>query len=152
MEWIARLAHAGTLLIVNALLAGLSSAIFLALYITRRNVRRQRGVLLWGLSYAAFAAGFAVLVLPGFHIDFVYLELTGNLIIDVGAVLALLGVNAYMELPRRRLWVLLPVALLAMAEIGSVIARGENLRLMVMLGSALTALLTIATGDALWRW
>ncbi|ULU24627.1 diguanylate cyclase [Dyella terrae] len=151
MEWIARLAHAGTLLIVNALLAGLSSAIFLTLYATGPKGRRLHGVLLWGLSYAAFAVGFAVLILPGFHIDFAYLQLTGNLIIDVGAVLTLLGVTAYLELPRRRLWVLVPVALLAIVEIGSVIAGGENLRLMVILGNALTALLTIATGDALWH-
>lgn len=108
-------------------------------------------MLLWGLSYAAFALGFAVLILPGFQIDFAYLVLTGNLIIDLGAVLTLLGVNTYLELPRRRLWVLVPVALLAMLEIGSVLAGGENLRLMVILGSALTGLLTIATGDALWH-
>jgi diguanylate cyclase (GGDEF)-like protein len=151
VEWIARLVHAGTLLIVNALLAGLSSAFFLALYVTRQNLRRVPGVLLWGLSYAAFAVGFGVLILPAFHIDFAYLTLAGNLVIDVGAVLALLAVTAYLELPKRRLWVLLPVALIAVAEIGGVFAMGENYRLMVILGNSLTGLLTIATGEALWR-
>ncbi|AIF47581.1 GGDEF domain-containing protein [Dyella japonica] len=151
VEWIARLAHAGTLLIVNALLAGLSSAMFLALYATRRNLRRVRGVLAWGLSYAAFAVGFGILVLPAFHIDFAFLALLGNLVIDIGAVLGLLAVNAYLELSRRRLWVLLPVAVLAFVEIGAVIAGGENFRLMVVLGNSLTALLVLATGAALWQ-
>lgn|GEM_PF-839178 len=151
MEWIARLAHAGTLLIVNALLAGLSSAIFLALYATQRNVRRLRGVLLWCLSYAAFAVGFGVLTLPAFRIDFPYLTLVGNLVIDIGAVLGLLAVTAYLELPRRRLWILLPVAVLAALEVGIVVAGGENYRLMVILGNGLTGLLVIATGAALWQ-
>jgi diguanylate cyclase (GGDEF)-like protein len=146
-----KLAHAGTLLIVNALLAGLSSAIFLALDLTRRKARRMRGVLLWGLSYAAFAVGFGVLILPAFHIDFAYLDLVGNLLIDAGTVLGFLAVHAYLKLPRRRLWVLLPAAALALVEIASVPAHGENYRVMVMLGGSLRGLVTVATGLALWR-
>ena len=91
MEWIAGLMHAGTLLLVNALLASLSSALFFALYVGHSRVKRLRGVLLWALSYAAFAIGFGMLFLPAFHVDFPGLGLLGNLLIDAGAVLALLA-------------------------------------------------------------
>ncbi|PXV55914.1 diguanylate cyclase (GGDEF) domain-containing protein [Dyella jiangningensis] len=151
MEWIAGLLHAGTLLLVNALLASLASALFFALYMGHPRVKRQPGVMLWGTSYAAFAAGFGVLFLPAFHVGFPGLGLVGNLLIDLGAVWALLAVNAYLELPRRRLWVLVPVAAMALAELFLVLVEGENLRHMVILGGALTALLTGATGAAFWQ-
>ena len=151
MEWIAGLVHAGTLLLVNALLAGLSSALFFALYLGHPRVKRLPGVLWWGMSYAAFAAGFGVLFLPAFHIDFPGLRLAGNLLIDTGAVLALLAVNVYLELRRRMLWVLVPVVVIAFAEIGLVLIEGESLGHMVILGGALTALLTVATGAAFWQ-
>jgi diguanylate cyclase (GGDEF)-like protein len=151
VEWIAKLAHAGTLLIVNALMAALSSAIFLALHATRREMQRLKGVLLWGISYAAFAAGFGVLILPAFDIDFAGQTLAGNLLIDAGAVLGLLAVNSYLEQSRTKLWVLLPVALLALAEIHGVMTAGEDLRFMVILGGALNGLLTVTTGVALWQ-
>ena len=117
MEWIAGLLHAGTLLLVNALLASLASALFFAMYMGHPRVKRQPGVMLWGTSYAAFAAGFGVLFLPAFHVGFPGLGLVGNLLIDLGAVWALLAVNAYLELPRRRLWVLVPVAAMALADL-----------------------------------
>lgn len=151
MEWIASLAHAGTLLLVNALLAALSSAFFFALYVGHPRVKHLLGVLLWGISYAAFAAGFGVLSLPAFHIDFPGLGLVGNLLIDAGAVLALLAVNIYLELRRRRLWVLLPVMVIALIEILLVLREGENLRHMVILGGVLTGLATIVTGTAFWH-
>lgn len=151
MEWIARLMHAGTLLLVNALLAALSSTLFFALYAAHPRVKRQLGVLLWGVSYAAFAAGFGVLFLPAFHLDFPRLVLAGNLLIDAGAVLALLATNRYLELPWRKLWVLAPVASIALLEIALVLHEGENLRHMVILGGALTAALTVATGAAFWQ-
>jgi diguanylate cyclase (GGDEF)-like protein len=151
MEWIARLAHAGTLLIVNALLAALSSAFFFVLYVAHPRIKHLVGVLLWGASYAALAAGFGVLILPAFHIDFPGLGLVGNLTIDVGAVLALLAVNTYLGLPKGKLWVLIPVAIIALLEVYVVLQEGENLRLMVILGGALMGLLTIVTGIAFWQ-
>ena len=151
MEWIASLMHAGTLLLVNALLAALSSALFLALYMARPRGGRQPGVLLWSASYAAFAAGFAVLFAPAFHINFPGLGLAGNLLIDAGAVLALLAANLYLGLSRRKLWVLAPAAILALIETGLVIHEGENLRHMVILGGTLTAVITVATGVAFWQ-
>jgi len=151
MEWIARLTHAGTLLIVNALLAALSSALFFVLYAAHPRIKRLFGVLLWGISYAAFAAGFGVLFLPAFRLDFPGLGLVGNLSIDVGAVLALLAVNTYLELSNRKLWVLLPVAMIAILEVCAVLHEGENLRIMVILGGALTGMVTIVTGVAFWQ-
>lgn len=151
MEWIAKLAHAGTLLIVNALLATLSSAFFFALYVAHPHAKRLTGVLLWAVGYAAFATGFGVLILPAFHIFFPLLGLVGNFAIDAGAVLTLLAVNTYLELPRGKLWVLLPVALIALIELYVVLQDGENLRMMVILGGALTGLLTLVTGAAFWQ-
>lgn len=151
MEWIAGLAHAGTLLIVNALLAALSSAFFLALYIAHPKAGRFTGVLLWTLGYATFAVGFGVLILPAFRVSIPQLGLIGNLAIDAGAVLTLLAVNTYLALPKGKLWVLLPVALIALAEVYLVLSRGEGLRLMVILGGALTSLVTVVTGVAFWQ-
>jgi len=151
VEWIAKLAHAGTLLIVNALLATLSSAFFFALYVAHPHAKRLTGVLLWAVGYAAFATGFGVLILPAFHIFFPLLGLVGNFAIDAGAVLTLLAVNTYLELPRGKLWVLLPVALIALIELYVVLQDGENLRMMVILGGALTGLLTLVTGAAFWQ-
>ncbi|URL58402.1 GGDEF domain-containing protein [Luteibacter flocculans] len=151
MEWIAGLVHAGTLLLVNALLAALASALFFALYLGHPRVKRQPGVLWWGMSYAAFATGFGLLFLPAFHVIFPGLQLIGNLSIDAGAVLALLAANLYLERSRRRLWVLVPVVMIALTEAGLVLVEGENLRHMVILGGALTALLTVATGAAFWQ-
>ncbi|WP_201312673.1 GGDEF domain-containing protein [Dyella sp. EPa41] len=151
MEWIAGLVHAGTLLLVNALLAALSSAFFFALYLGHPRVKHLLGVLLWGISYAAFAAGFGVLFLPAFHVDFPALGLVGNLLIDAGAILALLAVNVYLELRWRGLWVLVPVIAIALVETVLVLKEGENLRHMVILGSVLTGLTTVVTGMAFWQ-
>lgn len=151
MEWFASLLHAGTLLLVNALLAALSSLLFFALYLAHSRVRHQLSVLLWGLSFAAFAAGFGVLFMPAFHLDFPHLGLTGNLLIDAGAVLSLLAVNRYLDLPARHLWVLAPVLVIALIESGWVLRNGENLRYMVILGGALTSIVTVATGVAFWQ-
>jgi diguanylate cyclase (GGDEF)-like protein len=152
VEWLGKLAHAGTLLIVNALLAALSSAIFLALHLTQRKTRPVRGVLLWGLSYAAFAAGFGVLILPAFHVVFPGLGLAGNLLVDAGTVLGYLAVHAYLERPRRTMaWVMVPAVAIGIAESACVFVGGENYRVMVVLGGLLRGLVTVATGLALWR-
>lgn len=151
MEWMAKLAHAGTLLIVNALLATLSSAFFFALYVAHPQAKRLTGVLLWAFGYAAFAAGFGVLILPAFHVSFPQLGLVGNFAIDAGTVLTLLAVNTYLGLPKGKLWVLLLVALMALTEGYVVLREGENMRLMVILGGALTGLVTLVTGVAFWQ-
>lgn len=151
MEWIAGLLHAGTLLLVNALLAALSSALFLALYIGHPRIKHLLGVLVWSISYAAFAAGFGVLFLPAFHLYFPGLRLAGNLLIDGGAILALLAVNIYLKRRWRGLWVLIPVLLIALTETFLVLREGDNLRHMVILGGVLTGLTTLATGTALWQ-
>ena len=151
MEWIASLMHAGTLLLVNALLAALSSALFFTLYMAHPRAGRQLGVLLWSTSFAAFAAGFGVLFVPAFHITFPDLGLVGNLLIDAGAALALLAANLYLDLPRRKLWTLAPAGVLALVETGLIARGGENLRHMVILGGALTGLITVTTGVAFWQ-
>ncbi|QNH14267.1 GGDEF domain-containing protein [Xanthomonas sp. SI] len=152
MEWIAHLAHAGTLLIVNALLAAVSAAMFLALHLTAGKARNTRGLLLLSLSYGTFAAGFGTLLLPRAspgHPD--AMGLIGNLTIDIATVLTLFAVNAYLRRPLLQLWILIPVAAIGAAEIYCLRGDGDNLRVMVICGCTLRGLLTVATGAALWR-
>jgi len=150
VETITRLTDVSTLLTINALLAALSAIIFLALDATRRGAQRINGVLLWGISYAAFAIGFGTLALPSLDVDFAELALLGNLLIDAGTALALLAVNAYLDRPKRELGILFPAAAIGIAEIYYVLTGGENYRVMVMMGCALRGIVTIAAGISLW--
>ncbi|MBB4127805.1 diguanylate cyclase (GGDEF)-like protein [Xanthomonas translucens] len=152
MEWIAHLVHAGTLLIVNALLAAVSSAMFLALHLSGRKAGHARGLLLLCLSYAAFAAGFGVLVAaPAFPPQASVMGLVGNLTIDLATALTLFAVNAYLRRPLFQFGILIPVAAIGAAEIYCLGGEGGNLRTMVLFGCSLRGLLTVATGIALWR-
>ncbi|OAX57919.1 signal transduction protein [Xanthomonas translucens pv. poae] len=152
MDSITHLVHAGTLLIVNALLAAVSSAVFFAIHLTGRKAKHTNGLLLLGLSYATFAAGFGALVLPtALPAHGTALGLIGNLTIDAATVLELCAVNAYLRRPLIQPWILVSVALIGAAEIYCVHSGGENLRIMVIFGCTLRGLLTVATGMALWR-
>lgn len=152
MEWIAHLAHAGTLLIVNALLAAVSAAMFLALHLTGRKAEHVRGLLLLSLGYGGFAAGFGALVVaPAFPAQAAAVTLAGNLVIDAATALTLLAVNAYLRRPLLQLRILVPVAALGAVEIYCLRGEGDNLRTMVIFGCSLRGLLTVATGMALWR-
>lgn len=150
MEAITRLTDLSTLLIINALLAALSSVIFLALRATRRGMQPVNGVLLWGISYAAFAVGFGILALPAIDIDFGDQSLIGNLWIDAGTALAFMAVNAYLDRPQRELWALLPAGLLGFAETCYVLNGGDDFRVMLMMGCTLRGILTMAAGISLW--
>lgn len=152
VEWIAHLAHAGTLLIVNALLAAVSAAVFLAIHLTGRNAAPVRGLRLLGLSYATFAAGFGILLLPALPVYNASVGLIGNLTLDLATLLTLVAVNAYLRRPLLQLWIVIPVALIAAAEIYFLQQGGVNLRIMVICGCVLRGLLTVATGVALWRY
>lgn len=151
MEWIAHLAHAGTLLIVNALLAAVSAAVFLAIHWTGRKATPVRGLLLLGLSYGTFAVGFGILLLPALPVYDASVVLLGNLTLDLATVLTLVAVNAYLRRPLVQTRILVPVALIGVAEIYCLQQGGVDLRIMVIFGCALRGLLTVATGVALWR-
>ncbi len=133
------------------MLALLSSAIFIASWASRLNPPRNKGLLHWGIGYALIGSGFCVLALPAARIDFPYLVLCGNLLIDVGTVLTLLGVAAYFQRLGWELWALLPAAVLASVEISLVLSGGENYRVMVPFGAGARAIVTIATATMLWR-
>lgn len=150
MEWISSLAHAGTLLIVNALLAGLSCALFLALWITRFDGLNGRALGLWSAAYGLIAAGFTTLILPAFGVDFAGLALVGNLFIDAGTIVALLGIDAYFRRGGRDFWAIWLGLALGAAEIVWTIMVGEDYRALVILGGGLRAIVTIASGIALW--
>jgi hypothetical protein len=145
VESLAGLVHAGTLLIVNALLAALSSVIFTALHLSLRKTRQIRGLLLWAGSHALIAVGFSSLVLPAFGIAFPALGLFGNLLIDGGTALGLAAALVYFKQPFRLGFVLAVALSVAVIEIMYVLSHGEDLRFMVVVGGSLKAVLTIAT-------
>ena len=151
MESFASLAHAGTLLIVNALLAALSSVIFTAFHFSLRKTRQIRGLLLWAASHALIAVGFSALVLPAFGVDFPGLGLFGNLLIDGGTASGLAAVLVYFKQTFRIGPVLAVASSIAVLEIIYVVGHGEDLRFMVVVGGSLKVVLTIATAIALWR-
>ena len=151
MESLASLAHAGTLLIVNALLAALSSIIFTALHLSLKKTRQIRGLLLWAASHALIAVGFSALVLPGFGIDFPGLGLFGNMLIDVGTAFGLAAVLVYFKQTFRIGFVLAVASSIAVIEVTYVLSHGEDLRFMVVVGGSLKMVLTIATATAFWR-
>ncbi|MEL4892626.1 GGDEF domain-containing protein [Xanthomonas protegens] len=151
MEWIAHLAHAGTLLIVNALLAAVSSAMFLALYVTGRKERHARSLLLLALSYTVFALGFGILLAPIWQVTAPWVNHTGNVTLDVATVLTLLAVNAYLQRPLLQWTLLLPVALICALELYSLHYAGHDHRIMVIFGGVVRGMLTVATALALWR-
>ncbi|MDQ0008387.1 diguanylate cyclase (GGDEF)-like protein [Luteibacter jiangsuensis] len=151
VETLARLTHAGTLLIVNALLAALSSAIFTTLHLSLRKTRHIRGLALWAASHALIAVGFSALVLPAFGITFFGLALLGNLLIDLGTAFGLVAVLVYFEHPLRFGRVLFVAAIIGAVEVLYVLDRGEDLGIMVVAGGSLKGLLTVATGIAFWR-
>ena len=99
MEWIAYLAHTSTLLLVNAWLAAVSSAVFLAVHLTGGKAKRVGGLALLSLSYGTFAAGFFLLVVAVAQEHNDALTLIGNLTLDIATVLTLVAVNAYLRRP-----------------------------------------------------
>ncbi|MET0549560.1 MAG: GGDEF domain-containing protein [Xanthomonas sp.] len=151
MEWIAHLAHAGTLLIVNALLAAVSSAMFLALYVTGRRERHARSLLLLALSYAIFTLGFGILLLPAWHYLATWVVPAGNVTLDVATIVTLVAVNAYLQRPLLQWTLLVPVALLCALELYSLHYAGLDHRIMVIFGGLVRGMLTLATAVALWR-
>ncbi len=151
MEWIGHLVNASTLLIVNALLAAVSSLMFLALYLTGRKAKRVKGLLMLSVSYVAYAAGFAVILLPGFGINFPHVGILGNLILDVATLLVLFAVSAYLCQPLLQWWLLLPVAAIAITEVYLLQKSNHDYFVMVIFGCSLRGLLTIATGAMLWH-
>ncbi|MDQ1094828.1 diguanylate cyclase (GGDEF)-like protein [Xanthomonas sacchari] len=151
MEWIAHLTHAGTLLIVNALLAALSSAMFLALSITGRKERHARSLLLLALSYGVFALGFGILLAPVWNVTAPWVNHTGNVTLDVATALTLVAVNAYLQRPLLQWTLLVPVALLCALELYSLHYAGHDHRIMVIFGGLVRGMLTVATAVALWR-
>ncbi|WP_045757045.1 GGDEF domain-containing protein [Xanthomonas albilineans] len=151
MEWITHLVSNDTLFIVNALLAAVSSLMFLALYMTGRKVQRVRGLLILSVSYAAYAAGFGVIMLPAFGIDFPHVNIMGNLTLDMATILVLFAVSAYLRRPLLQWWVLLPVAAIGVAEVYLLQKSDKDYFIMVIFGCSLRGLLTIATGIMLWH-
>ncbi|KAB7781132.1 GGDEF domain-containing protein [Xanthomonas sp. LMG 12460] len=151
MEWIAHLAHAGTLLIVNALLAAVSSAMFLALYVTGRKERHARSLLLLTLSYGVFTLGFGTLLAPAWHYMDVWVAPAGNVTLDVATALTLVAVNAYLRRPLLQWTLLVPIALLCALELYSLHYTGLDHRIMVIFGGLVRGMLTLATAVALWR-
>lgn len=150
MQLIGHILHGGTLIAVNTLMSLLSSLAFFLVYWMRPQLVPPRSLLCWCAAFLAFAAGFAVLMLPAFGLWTPGLGLCGNLLIDLGSALNFVAVVLYLKRPRRDLWVLLPAALIALAEAAYVLSHFEDMRVMVALGGSARGILTVAAAAALW--
>lgn len=139
----------GTLMAINILIALLSSMAFLIAYLRRPHLPGAAGLMLWCFANIAFAAGFAVLLLPAF-VDLHVPALLGNVLIDAGTALNFIAIVRYLGRSDRELWWLLPAGLLLAIEVFYVLDQYENMRVMVVLGGALRGLLTVAATRVLW--
>lgn len=151
MQQLEMILHAGTLIAVNALVSLLSSLAFLLAYWIRPRFVPPFSLLCWCGAYLAFGAGFAVLMLPAFGIEFAGMGIGGNLLIDLGTALNFVAAILYLRRPRGELWILGPAAVLALVEVGYVLSHYENMRVMVALGCAVRGILTVGAATALWQ-
>lgn len=151
MEWLAGLAHAGTLLIINALFATLSAVMFAALHFALRQRRYIHGLLWMAGSHACTAAGFIVLVVPAFPVPFVGSALLGNLLIDLGTTFSLVAFWLYLDRPFRIWPLLVLVSVVGCLEVFDVAAEGQYYRFTVPMGTTLRGVLTVAAGVMLWQ-
>lgn len=151
MQQLEMILHAGTLIAVNALVSLLSSLAFLLAYWIRPRFVPPVSLLCWCGAYLAFGAGFAVLMLPAFGIEFAGMGMGGNLLIDLGTALNFVAVILYLRRPLGELWMLVPAVVLAMIELGYVLSHYENMRVMVALGCAVRGILTVGAATALWQ-
>jgi diguanylate cyclase (GGDEF)-like protein len=150
MQLIGHILHGGTLIAVNTLMSLLSSLAFFLVYWRRPQLVPPRSLLCWCAAFLAFAAGFAVLMQPAFGLWTPWLGLCGNLLIDLGSALNFVAVVLYLKRPSRDLWVLLPAALIALAEATYVLSHFEDMRVMVVLGGTARGILTVAAAVVLW--
>jgi diguanylate cyclase (GGDEF)-like protein len=151
VEWLAGLAHAGTLLIINALFATLSAVMFGALHIALRKRRYIHGLLWMAVSHACTGAGFIVLVSPVFPVPLLGSTLLGNLLIDLGTTFSLVAFWLYLDRPFRIWPLLVLVSVVGFLEVFDVAVQGQFYRFTVPMGTTLRGILTVAAGVMLWQ-
>lgn len=130
-----------TLLLVNMLLH-LTAGI--CLVAVGRSFRAGAALSLWGVSNLIYALGFCLLfwrVAPGAEI---YVNLVGNLLLDVGTMVAFISLHHFLGCSRRDLWPLVPAAALSLGKVGFMLAVEFNFPLNVILGCLSRAVLACA--------
>ncbi|GHC94285.1 GGDEF domain-containing protein [Novosphingobium pokkalii] len=142
---------AGTLLIINGLIALLSvlALVFAALRIA--NPEDRRGAMFLAAGYALMALGFGVLISPIFIPGLGSGALWGNALLDLGTIANFLALNAIFHRRGAEFWVLPAAIVMAIAELAIVARIGPDMRAMVALGAGLRACVTMATVFSLWH-
>lgn len=127
-----------TLLLVNMLLH-LTAGI--CLVVAGRSLRAGAALSLWGVSNLIYALGFIILFWRAPASLDIYLSLIGNLLIDLGTLVAFLSLHRFLGGARRDLWPLVPALLLSLGKV--VFAFGEefNFSLNVVMGCLSRAVL-----------
>lgn len=145
---IAEYVDANTLIVVNFVLSAVSALVML---VVRAGMRDARGLLSWALSNLLFAAGFLLLLAYLVSWPPVLNLLVANLLIDAGAVLAYVAVLQFLGRPRSHLWLIAPSVALCVVEVMLFVGRGVDMSVMVPLGAASRAIVTIGAGWQSWR-
>ncbi|MEE3625248.1 GGDEF domain-containing protein [Nitrospirillum sp. BR 11752] len=142
--------HILTLLIVNILLHVVA---VLCLFPVGRTLKAGAAVWFWILSNLLQAAGLLMVMAP-------YpapgrpqpiFSLVGNLQLDWGTMLAYVGIQSFLNRPRRTLWLLVPAGVLSCAKIGVYATAGLYLPVNVILGCGCRFLLAVGTAWLLLR-
>ncbi|MDZ5648139.1 GGDEF domain-containing protein [Nitrospirillum sp. BR 11828] len=139
-----------TLLIVNILLHVVAA---FCLVPVGRTLKAGPAVWFWVLSNLVHAAGLLIVVSPhaGPGKPPPISSLIGNLQIDWGTMLAFVGVQSFLGLPRRSLWLLAPAGILSCAKIGVFLGVGLHMPINVILGCGCRLLLASGTAWLLIR-
>ncbi|WP_044560008.1 diguanylate cyclase [Azospirillum sp. B4] len=139
-----------TLIIVNILLHVIA---VLCLFPVGRVLRAGAAVWYWVLSNLVQAAGLLMVLAPfpaPGHPQPIF-SLIGNLQLDWGTMLAFVGIQSFLNLPRRTLWLLVPAAMLSCAKIGIYAAVGLYLPINVILGCGCRLVLAVGVAWLLLR-
>ncbi len=151
VEWLAAQAHAGTLLIINALFSTLSAIMFAALHVALRKRRYIQGMLWMAASHAGIAAGFIVLIVPAFRVVVIGSSVVGNLLIDLGTTFSLVSFWLYLDRPFRIWPLIVLVSVMGLLEVIYVGVVGQLYQFMIPAGTTLRGMLTVAAGVMLWQ-
>ncbi|TWB63582.1 GGDEF domain-containing protein [Nitrospirillum viridazoti] len=140
--------HVLTLLDVNILLHVIAA---FCLFPVGRTLKAGRAVWFWVSSNLFNAAGMLIVLTPYASRPMPAFSLIGNLLLDWGTMAAYVGIQSFLNRPRRTLWLLLPAAALSCAKIGLFLGVGLHLPINVILGCGCRFLLAMGCAWLLLR-
>lgn len=141
-----------TILFVNGLTSFAAAWLFVGFWRVTNYLKRSGSLLYWSAAYALLTIGFALLASNMFGLVIPRVQLIANLTIDAGTALSLVATNRLLGRPVRDNWPIAVAVLIAIGEAAYALSRPEpDYGVMLILGVAIRAPLTIAAGVALWR-